>query len=230
MDEAVLRLKELLFPSIADVAVLSVAVNDEAVRIVARSTVAGAGCPGCGSWSRRVHNSYLRFPADVPSGGRRVALCLRFRRFLCPPPRSQQHPSREPSLRTHRPACPVPPPGGSGDDRVGTATAPGGPPRPPRARSTRRRRPPQSPSDKLRGRAGRHVGLTGRRPSPAPRTRGENVAGDLRSDRDRQRLRQHAASVRQPDRHPVGPGRQADVSDDVGVDGVRVPYLLPSLH
>ncbi|MFF2404700.1 hypothetical protein ACWCY1_02745 [Streptomyces goshikiensis] len=34
-------------------------------------------------WSRRIHNSYPRFPADVPSGGRRVALCLRVRRFLC---------------------------------------------------------------------------------------------------------------------------------------------------
>ncbi|MFD5971482.1 ISL3 family transposase [Streptomyces sp. NPDC060311] len=29
-------------------------------------------------------SSYLRFPADVPSGGRRVVLCLRVRRFLCP--------------------------------------------------------------------------------------------------------------------------------------------------
>nr|WP_239475459.1 ISL3 family transposase [Streptomyces sp. CS131] len=44
----------------------------------------GAVCPGCGSWSRRIHSSYLWFPADVPSGGRRVALCLRVRRFLCP--------------------------------------------------------------------------------------------------------------------------------------------------
>ncbi|MFF9076738.1 ISL3 family transposase [Streptomyces sp. NPDC014872] len=84
MEEVVLRLEELLFPSIADVAVLSVDVNDEAVRIEARSTVAGSACPGCGSWSRRVHSSYLRFPADVPSGGRRVVLCLRVRRFLCP--------------------------------------------------------------------------------------------------------------------------------------------------
>lgn len=33
---------------------------------------------------RRIHCSYLRFPADVPSGGRRVALCLRVRRLLCP--------------------------------------------------------------------------------------------------------------------------------------------------
>ncbi|MCP9962991.1 transposase family protein [Streptomyces somaliensis] len=46
--------------------------------------MAGSDCPGCGSWSRRVHSSYLRFPADVPSGGRRVVLCLRVRRFLCP--------------------------------------------------------------------------------------------------------------------------------------------------
>ncbi|WSU63648.1 transposase family protein [Streptomyces sp. NBC_01104] len=46
--------------------------------------MAGAICPGCGVWSRRIHGTYLRFPADVPSGGRRVALCLRVRRFLCP--------------------------------------------------------------------------------------------------------------------------------------------------
>ncbi|MFI5940624.1 transposase family protein [Streptomyces uncialis] len=46
--------------------------------------MAGSDCPGCGSWSRRIHSSYLRFPADVPSGGRRVVLCLRGRRFLCP--------------------------------------------------------------------------------------------------------------------------------------------------
>ncbi|MET8566369.1 ISL3 family transposase [Streptomyces flaveolus] len=84
MEEVVLRLEELLFPSIADVAVLSVDVNEEAVRIEAQSTVAGFDCPGCGGWSRRIHSSYLRFPADVPSGGRRVVLCLRVRRFLCP--------------------------------------------------------------------------------------------------------------------------------------------------
>ncbi|MFI6107570.1 ISL3 family transposase [Streptomyces sp. NPDC051310] len=78
MEEVVLRLEELLFP------VLSVDVNDEAVRIEARSTVAGSDCPGCGSWSRRIHSSCLRFPADVPSGGKQVVLCLRVRRFHCP--------------------------------------------------------------------------------------------------------------------------------------------------
>ncbi|MEU3181341.1 ISL3 family transposase [Streptomyces albidoflavus] len=48
------------------------------------STAAGAACPDCGSESTRAHSSYLRFPADVPSGGRLVVLQLRARRFFCP--------------------------------------------------------------------------------------------------------------------------------------------------
>ncbi|AUY54580.1 transposase [Streptomyces sp. CB01881] len=50
----------------------------------ARSTANDAECPGCGAWSSRVHGSYLRFPADLPSSGRRVVLALRVRRFACP--------------------------------------------------------------------------------------------------------------------------------------------------
>ncbi|MFI9046830.1 ISL3 family transposase [Streptomyces sp. NPDC053427] len=84
MEEKVLRLEELLFPAVADVAVLSVDVSGDAVQIEARRTTAGSACPGCGRWSSRVHSSYLRFPADVPSAGRRVVLCLRVRRFACP--------------------------------------------------------------------------------------------------------------------------------------------------
>ncbi|WP_256215558.1 transposase family protein [Streptomyces sp. Ag109_O5-10] len=83
MKEVVLRLEELLFPSVADVAVLSVDVNIEIVRVDAQCTAAGAACPGCGAWSARVHSSYLRFPADVPSAGRRVVVHLRVRRFRC---------------------------------------------------------------------------------------------------------------------------------------------------
>lgn len=75
--------KELLFPSIADVAVVSVDVNIEIVRVDAQCTAAGAACPGCGTWSSRVHGSYLRFPADAPSAGRSVVLRLRVRRFAC---------------------------------------------------------------------------------------------------------------------------------------------------
>ncbi|WP_455569141.1 ISL3 family transposase [Streptomyces hydrogenans] len=83
MEEVVLRLKELLFPSIADVAVLSVDVNIEIVRVDAQCIADGAVCPVCGVWSNRVHGSYLRFLADVPSGGRSVVLRLRVRRFTC---------------------------------------------------------------------------------------------------------------------------------------------------
>ncbi|MEU5525127.1 hypothetical protein ABZ759_31970 [Streptomyces sp. NPDC047860] len=74
MEEVVLRLEELLFPLIADVAVLSVDVNTEIVRVDVHCTTAGAACPGCGAWSTSVHSSYLRFPADVPSAGRSVVL------------------------------------------------------------------------------------------------------------------------------------------------------------
>ncbi|MFJ6437880.1 transposase family protein [Streptomyces sp. NPDC091416] len=83
MEEVLLRLKELLFPSIADVAVLSADVNIAIVRVDAQCTTDGAVCPVCGTRSNRVHGSYLRFPADVPSGGRRVVLQLRVRRFAC---------------------------------------------------------------------------------------------------------------------------------------------------
>ncbi|MFF2780567.1 ISL3 family transposase [Streptomyces sp. NPDC058052] len=78
------RLEGLLLPSIADVSVLSLDVSHEAIRLDLCSTAAGAACPDCGSESSRVHSSYLRFPADVPSGGRLVLLRLRVRRFFCP--------------------------------------------------------------------------------------------------------------------------------------------------
>lgn len=78
-----LRLKELLFPSIADVAVLSVDVDIAVVHVDAQCTATGAPCPDCGTWSSRVHGSYLRFPVDVPSTGRSVVLRLRVRRFTC---------------------------------------------------------------------------------------------------------------------------------------------------
>ncbi|WP_107309410.1 ISL3 family transposase [Streptomyces sp. TP-A0356] len=83
MEGVVLQLEELLFPSIADVAVLSVNVNIEMVRVDAQCTAKGAACPGCGAWSSRVHGSYLRFPADVPSAGRSIVLQLRVRRLAC---------------------------------------------------------------------------------------------------------------------------------------------------
>ncbi|MFE6847967.1 transposase family protein [Streptomyces sp. NPDC057686] len=53
------------------------------VRVEAQCTAAGAPGPECGTRSGRVHGSYLWFPADVPSAGRSVVLCLRVRRFTC---------------------------------------------------------------------------------------------------------------------------------------------------
>ncbi|MFE4414133.1 transposase family protein [Streptomyces sp. NPDC056821] len=53
------------------------------IRVGVRCRTAGARCPGCGSWSGRVHGSYLRFPVDLPVAGRRVVLRLRVRRFTC---------------------------------------------------------------------------------------------------------------------------------------------------
>lgn len=57
VEEVLLRLKELLFPSIAAVAVLSVDVNIAIVRVDAQCTADGAACPVCGTWSNRVHGS-----------------------------------------------------------------------------------------------------------------------------------------------------------------------------
>ncbi|MFE9469245.1 ISL3 family transposase [Streptomyces virginiae] len=84
MDDLKVRLKDILFPSVADVVVLSLDVDIAIVRVDVRCTKAGASCPLCGTWSDRVHGSYLCFPADVPSGGRNVVLRLRVRRFTCP--------------------------------------------------------------------------------------------------------------------------------------------------
>ncbi|GGS30726.1 hypothetical protein Snoj_34210 [Streptomyces nojiriensis] len=78
-----LRLEELLFPSIADVAVLSVDVHIAMVHVDVRCNAAGAPCPGCGARSDQVHGSHLRFPADVPRAGRSVVLQLRVRGFTC---------------------------------------------------------------------------------------------------------------------------------------------------
>ena len=77
VNQILLRLEELLLPSIADVAVLSVDANIAIVPVDVRCTAVGASCPGCGVWSAKVHGFYLRFPSDVPSAGRRVVLQLR---------------------------------------------------------------------------------------------------------------------------------------------------------
>ncbi|MFI0986367.1 ISL3 family transposase [Streptomyces exfoliatus] len=63
--------------------VIRVEAGTPVVRVEVQTTADGVCCPGCGAWSERVHGSYLRFPADLPSVGRRVVLALRVRRFVC---------------------------------------------------------------------------------------------------------------------------------------------------
>ncbi|MFC8718648.1 ISL3 family transposase [Kitasatospora sp. NPDC057198] len=83
MREVLLRLEEPLFLADPGIRVESVQDDGEVIRVGVRCRTAEARCPGCGSWSRRVHGSYLRFPADLPVTGRRVVLRLRVRRFTC---------------------------------------------------------------------------------------------------------------------------------------------------
>ncbi|MFC8723129.1 transposase family protein, partial [Kitasatospora sp. NPDC057198] len=80
MREVLLRLEELLFLSAPEIRVVSVQDDGDVIRVGVRSRTAEARCPGCGNWSRRVHGSYLRFPADLPVAGRQVVLRLRVRR------------------------------------------------------------------------------------------------------------------------------------------------------
>ncbi|MFJ9590881.1 transposase family protein [Streptomyces acidicola] len=53
------------------------------IRVEARCTSTGACCPDCTQWTEQVHSSYLRFPVDLPTAGRRAQLALRVRRFFC---------------------------------------------------------------------------------------------------------------------------------------------------
>ncbi|MFE2477732.1 ISL3 family transposase [Streptomyces sp. NPDC059389] len=53
------------------------------MRVEARLATVGAVRPGCGTFSERVHGSYMRFPSDLPSCGWPVVVLFRVRRFAC---------------------------------------------------------------------------------------------------------------------------------------------------
>jgi transposase len=53
------------------------------VLFTARYWPAQSACPACGTWSSRVHSSYVRQVRDLPVGGRPVLIHLAMRRFLC---------------------------------------------------------------------------------------------------------------------------------------------------
>ena len=76
----------VLLPWLAGVVVEMTAVAGDTVRCWVRSRSAGACCPECGTWSEKVHDSYVRRLADAGIGGRRVVLHLRTRLLACPDP------------------------------------------------------------------------------------------------------------------------------------------------
>src|SRR5262249_12669078 len=72
-----------LLPHLHGVVVEGIGCTPSAVVIKARCCPATAACPGCGTWSARVHGSYLRQVRDLPVGGRPVLIHLAMRRFVC---------------------------------------------------------------------------------------------------------------------------------------------------
>jgi transposase len=53
------------------------------VRIIARTTTLEAGCPACGTRSRRRHSHYQRQLADTAVGRQEVLIHLQVHRFRC---------------------------------------------------------------------------------------------------------------------------------------------------
>jgi transposase IS204/IS1001/IS1096/IS1165 family protein len=72
-----------LLPHLRDLRVEKVECTPSAVVIRACCQPAEAACPACGTWSPRVHGSYVRQVRDLPVGGRPVLIHLAMRRFLC---------------------------------------------------------------------------------------------------------------------------------------------------
>ncbi len=75
-----------LLPWLAGVVAEMTAVAGDTVRCWVRSRADGACCPGCGTWSGEVHDTYGRRLADQGIGGRRLVLHLRSRRLACQNP------------------------------------------------------------------------------------------------------------------------------------------------
>ena len=72
-----------LLPHLRDLIVETIECTPSAVIIRACCQQAGAACPGCGTWSSRVHGRYVRQVRDLPLGGRPVLIRLAMRRFAC---------------------------------------------------------------------------------------------------------------------------------------------------
>ena len=73
----------LLLPHLAAVTVERADIGEDLVVIWVRARAEGAACPGCRTWSARVHDRYTRRLADAGIGGRRVLAVLAVRRLKC---------------------------------------------------------------------------------------------------------------------------------------------------
>ncbi|MEU9455041.1 ISL3 family transposase [Streptomyces sp. NPDC048277] len=73
-----------LLPHLQEVLVQQLVLKEAVLHVVARTRdERKAGCPGCGTPSRRVHSRYERRLADIPVGGRRSVIELSVRRLFC---------------------------------------------------------------------------------------------------------------------------------------------------
>ncbi|MFF3445399.1 transposase family protein [Streptosporangium sp. NPDC002721] len=71
-----------MFPRLVGLVVGSVQLGAGAIVVHVTSTGAPVACPGCGALGR-VHGYVDRQLADLPVGGQRVLVRLRFRRLRC---------------------------------------------------------------------------------------------------------------------------------------------------
>jgi transposase len=76
-------LTNLLFPGSPDVVIEDVALEGNVLIFSLQAMKVSVQCPVCASPSTRVHDSYVRKPADLPCLEYAVRLRLRVRRFLC---------------------------------------------------------------------------------------------------------------------------------------------------
>ncbi|GAA2030845.1 hypothetical protein GCM10009839_33340 [Catenulispora yoronensis] len=77
----------MLFGDDAEAVVEAIGRCGPKVHIAARRTADAAACPAYGAMSSRVHDVYLRHPADMALAGLPVQLVLRVRRFVGSPAR-----------------------------------------------------------------------------------------------------------------------------------------------
>lgn len=70
----------------SSLAIHRIVLDGPAIVLEAEGTTTSACCPACGVVSQRIHDHYVRHPADLPWRGCPVRLILRVRRFRCTNP------------------------------------------------------------------------------------------------------------------------------------------------